>query len=90
MAEAITYNERTILLRQNPGRASVYEELIHSAQYRLRQIDPSSMESRIRAEIAAQEKLLRNKVAYKLTLPEIKQTEAALKSYRKQLEDLLK
>lgn len=47
------------------------------------------MESRIRAKIAAQEKLLRNKVAYKLTLPEIKQTESALKSYRKQLEDLL-
>lgn len=63
---------------------------VRSAQYRLRQIDPSSMESRIRAEIAAQEKLLRNKVAYKLTLPEIKQTQSALKSYRKQLEDLLK
>lgn len=28
-AEAITYNEKTILFKSNPGRASVFEELIH-------------------------------------------------------------
>ena len=32
-AEAITYDAHTILLRQKPSRASVFEELIHSAQY---------------------------------------------------------
>ena len=34
MAEAITLNENTILLRQNPSRSSVFEELIHSTQFR--------------------------------------------------------
>ena len=30
-SEGITYNENTILLMQNPSRASVFEELIHTA-----------------------------------------------------------
>lgn len=33
-AEDITYDSKTILLKQNPGRASVFEELIHAHQYR--------------------------------------------------------
>ena len=34
LAEGITLNENTILLRQKPGRASVFEELIHATQFR--------------------------------------------------------
>ena len=41
-AEGITYNAETILLRQNPGRASVFEELIHTAQYRSGKNDGSA------------------------------------------------
>ena len=86
-AEAITLNENTILLRQNPGRASVFEELIHATQFR-QGLNDGSIISRIQNEIAAQEMLLKNSKAYKLTTAEIKQTQAALASYIEELEQL--
>ncbi len=87
-AEAITLNENTILLRQKPGRASVFEELIHANQFR-QGLNDGSVISRIKNEIAAQEMLLRNSKAYKLTPKEIKQTQAALKSYVEELQKLM-
>lgn len=86
-AEAITYNANTILLRQRPGRAAVFEELIHTTQYRKGQVD-GSRESILIAEIAAQKKLLKYQREYKLTEPEIKQTEEVLKYYEKELNKL--
>ena len=86
-AEATTYNENTILLRQRPGRAAVYEELIHATQYRKGQVD-GSRESILMAEIEAQKKLLKYQKEYKLTEPEITQTEKALKQYEKELNKL--
>ncbi len=83
-AEAMTYNAKTILLKQNPGRASVFEELIHATQYRTGQND-GTYESRIRCEIEAQKKLLKYSSAYKLTDAEIRQTQSALKSYEAEL-----
>ena len=53
--KGITYNSKTILLKQNPGRAAVFEELIHSAQYRDGKND-SSYVSRVKCEIEAQKK----------------------------------
>lgn len=88
-AEAITYNEKTILLRQRPGRAAVFEELIHATQFRKGE-NNGSYESRLLCEIAAQEKLLRYQKAYKLTMEEVKQTESALKAYQKELDELRK
>ena len=85
-AEAITYNEKTILLRQNPGRAAVFEELIHATQFRKGEND-GTYESRMMCEISAQEKLLKYQKAYKLTAEEVKQTESALKAYRKELDE---
>ena len=87
-AEAITYDSKTILLRQRPSRAAVFEELIHATQYKQGKID-GSKKSILNAEIEAQEKLLRYKKAYQLTDNEIKQTEKALKVYQKELEKLL-
>ena len=84
-AEGTTYNATTILLMQKPSRASVFEELIHSEQYRNGRND-GSPKSRIMNEIEAQEKLLRNAKYYKLTEPEIIQTQEALAYYRKELE----
>lgn len=86
-AEATTYNENTILLRQRPGRAAVYEELIHATQYRKGQVE-GSRESILMAEIEAQKKLLKYQKEYKLTEPEIMQTEKALKQYEKELNKL--
>lgn len=85
-AEAITYNEKTILLRQTPGRAAVFEELIHATQFRKGEND-GTYESRLMCEISAQEKLLKYQKAYKLTAGEVKQTESALKAYRKELDE---
>ena len=89
MAEAITLNKDTILLRQNPTRASVFEELIHATQFR-QGLNDGSLVSRLENEIAAQKMLLKNSKTYKLTMPEIKQTESALISYTKELQDLVK
>lgn len=83
-AEGITYNAKTILLKMNPGRASVFEELIHTNQYKTGENDGSYL-SRLKCEIAAQEKLLKYSKAYKLTDVEIRQTQNALKEYKKEL-----
>ena len=88
-AEAITYNEKTILLRQRPGRAAVFEELIHATQFRKGE-NNGSYESRLLCEIEAQEKLLRFQKAYKLKAEEVKQTGNALKAYKKELANLRK
>ena len=85
-AEAITYDEKTILIKQHPGRASVFEELIHTTQFRNGEND-GSYESRLKCEIAAQEKLLRNARAYELTDAEIIQTRKALEAYQNELND---
>lgn len=83
-AEAITYDAHTILLRQKPSRASVFEELIHSAQYGTGKNDGSYI-SRLKCEIEAQEKLLRYQKAYGLTKIEVEQTEKALNDYKNEL-----
>ncbi len=88
-AEAITYDSKTILLKNNPSRASVFEELIHSAQYRKGEND-GSYKSRLICEIAAQKKLLKNSKAYKLTKAEIEQTQSALLVYEQELNNHLK
>ena len=87
-AEAITYDDHTILLKQNPGRAAVFEELIHATQYRTGENDGSYL-SRLKCEISAQKKLLENREAYRLTEAEIKQTEKALSSYQNELREYI-
>lgn len=86
-AEAITYDEGTILLRQRPGRAAVFEELIHATQFKNGKNDGSEI-SRLHCEIEAQQKLLKYQKSYKLTSAEVYQTELALKKYKKKLESL--
>lgn len=72
------------MLKQNPGRASVFEELIHATQYRNGENDGSYV-SRLNCEIKAQKKLLRNNKAYKLTEAEVEQTKIALQQYESEL-----
>ena len=87
-AEAITYDSKTILLRQKPSRASVFEELIHTAQYRKGE-NTGTYLSRLTCEISAQMKLLRHSKAYKLTDAEIAQTQNALNMYEKELNEYM-
>lgn len=88
-AEGITYNAEIMLLKQNPSRASVFEELIHTAQYRNGKND-GSVKSSLINEIEAQKKLIKHAKDYKLTEPEIKQTEKALKKYQEDLAAYIK
>ena len=88
-AEAITYNQNTILLKKNPGRASVFEELIHATQYRNGENDGSYI-SRLRCEIEAQKKLIKYSKAYKLTEVEVIQTKEALKAYEDEYRSYIK
>lgn len=74
------------MLKQNPGRASVFEELIHATQYRNGENDGSYV-SRLNCEIKAQKKLLRNNKAYKLTEAEVEQTKIALQQYESELKE---
>ena len=85
-AEGITYDSKTILLKQNPGRASVFEELIHAHQYRTGKNDGSYL-LRLNSEIDAQKKLIRHSSLFQLTQQEIEQTKSALESYKKELKD---
>ena len=86
-SEGSTLDAKTIILRRNPGRAAVYEEMIHAAQYRRGENDGSHL-SRVLNEIAAQKILLKNARAYGLTKNEIEQTRRALASYEAELETL--
>lgn len=86
--EAITYDAKIILMRQKPGRADVFEELIHAAQYSEGRND-GTYKSRLECEIEAQEKLLRIQKAYQLTQPEIRQIKRVLSSYQEELKELL-
>lgn len=83
--EGITYNANTILLMRKPGRASVFEELIHTTQYRQGKLDGSERQ-RLICEIEAKEKLLKYRKTYKLTDKEIKDTERLLLMHRKELD----
>ncbi len=86
-SEGSTLDAKTIILRRNPGRAAVYEEMIHAAQYRRGENDGSHL-SRVLNEIAAQKILLKNAKAYGLTNSEIEQTRRALASYEEELKTL--
>lgn len=86
-AEGAALDGMTVLLMQNPGRAAVFEEMIHAAQFRRGENDGSHL-SCVLNEIDAQKKLLRNAKAYKLTQNEIEQTRCALASYEAELENL--
>jgi RHS repeat-associated protein len=66
--EGATADAKTILLPQNPSTSAVYEELIHSAQYRAGMTDPLQM------EIEAAQKLIRFSDAYNIPAAETQQT----------------
>lgn len=86
-AEGVTLDAKTIMLVKRPGRAAVFEELIHSTQFRQGKND-LTLRSRIICEIEAQEKLINNSKAYKLTEIEIEQTKKALEYYISELQKI--
>ena len=85
--EGITYNSKTVLMTTKPGRACVFEEMIHTHQYRIG-LNDGSTRARIICEIEAQKKLLKHHRAYGLTKAEIEQTRTALINYQEDLKKL--
>ena len=63
-AEAATLNAVTILLKPHPTSAAIFEELIHTAQYRTGRATGANI---VEMEIEAAEKLLRFAHRYGLT-----------------------
>jgi len=85
--EGSTLNESIILLVKNPSRSAVYEEIIHTEQYRQGKID-GSRESRIICEIEAKKILIQRKEEWNITNKEDEQTKKALKIYEEEYKQL--
>jgi len=62
-ADAATFNEDTIIIRsgQIPSATAMFEELIHTTQYRTGRANGSNW---MQMEIEAKQKLVRNQKAY--------------------------
>lgn len=86
-ATGVTLQSDLIMLHSNSSRAAVFEELIHSAQYRDGKIDGSAL-SIIKCEIEAKEKLIRCAKAYKLSEAEVLETKALLQKEYERLKAL--
>ena len=79
-----TYNEATIYYRTKPSRSTVFEELIHLAQYR-HGIITSEVGSIERAEIAAQNKLIKSAQSYCFSEDEVKEIHNNLEYWKRKL-----
>lgn len=85
-AEAITLNDKTILLRPNANRAAIFEELYHAKQY-ADGIISGETESKLLAEIEAQHYLINNADVLKLSEYEINVTKSNLSDWEAELNE---
>lgn len=77
--EALTYNEKLVILKTKPCASDVFEELIHTAQHRSGRwgalVDRvGNVEAERLMEIEAAEKLIRNAKAWGIPEEETRQT----------------
>ena len=87
-AEGVTDNAYQILLRCDASRSAVFEEFIHTAQYRRGRVNEAierygNVRGQAFLEIEAAEKLIRNRLAYRIPNNETKETIQRLRAYRK-------
>ncbi|WP_412847874.1 hypothetical protein [Brevibacillus sp. 179-C9.3 HS] len=87
-AEAVTWNEKTIQLRQNPTTSAVFEEFIHTAQYRTGKIPDQTRRTVLTVEIEAAEKLIKYRKAYGIANIETRDTINRLRDLRQQFDEL--
>ncbi|MGH9840885.1 MAG: hypothetical protein ACREEM_19090 [Blastocatellia bacterium] len=86
-ALAATLNEQTIILRESPSRAEVFEELIHTSQFRAGRVT-GGMRNYYELEIEAAEKLVRCRRAYKLPNSDVRDIIKRLRNLRRLLDEL--
>lgn len=87
-AEAVTWNEKTIQLRQSPTTSAVFEEFIHTAQYRAGKIPDQTPRTVLTVEIEAAEKLINYRKAYGIPNVETRATIERLRRMRQELDEL--
>jgi hypothetical protein len=86
-ALAATLNAQTIILREAPSRAEVFEELIHTAQFRAGRVT-GARRNYYETETEAAEKLIRHRHAYKLPNSDVRAIIRGLRNLRRLLEEL--
>ena len=74
-AEAATLNAKTIIPQPNPMNAAIFEELIHTAQYRTGRATGANI---VEMEIEAAKKLLRFAGKYELNEEDVKEIQSRL------------
>nr|WP_274529245.1 RHS repeat domain-containing protein [Paenibacillus piscarius] len=87
-AEAVTWNEKTIQLRQNPTTSAVFEEFIHTAQYRAGKIPDQTPKTVLTVEIEAAEKLIKYRKSYGIPNVETRATIDRLRKMTQELNEL--
>jgi len=88
--EAVTYNDKTIIMHTNVSASGFYEKLIHYGQLKKKHVELGDEEEILLLEIEAQERLIKNQRAYKITDFEIEILTKNLNWYIIQLEKLRK
>ena len=88
-ALAATLNEQTILLRESPSRVEVFEELIHTSQFRAGRAT-GAVKNYYELEIEAAEKLIRCRRVYKLLNSDVRDIIMRLRNLRCLLGELEK
>ncbi len=94
-AEAMTLSDGSAVIFQSgrtPSASATYEEVIHIAQIRKKGVIESSGDIQgtieyLNREIEANEKLIRNQKAYKLTNKDVESVQENLDAYYKKLEE---
>jgi GAF domain-containing protein len=81
-ALAATLNAQTILLRESPTRAEVFEELIHATQFRAGRVT-GTVRNYYELEIEAAEKLIRCRRAYRLPNSDVRDIINRLRNLRR-------
>lgn len=89
-AEGLTFNEKTVLLPENPTRSAVFEEFIHTSQHRRGLVNDYAQKygnsgAELRLEIEAAERLINNRKAWQLPNNETRQTIQRLRDMRHDL-----
>ncbi len=87
-AEAATFNEKVILMKLNPSASDVFEELIHTAQYRAGKIPDQTVLTILKAEIEAAEKLVKYSKQYGIPNSETLETIQRLERMKIELSNL--
>jgi hypothetical protein len=87
-ASGLTLNQETILLPANPTKTAVYEELVHTEQFRRGVTIEAGGGGVLRFEIEAAETLIRNRHAWQLPADEVRLVIENLRNMRAELQRL--